>query len=78
MITLKGFDRNDVRLRDLDERFSVGGDGSPTGVAALSKEWIWSRSPGASLSVVSVVVSGRGLYTGLITRLEESYQGCCL
>jgi hypothetical protein len=76
MITLKGFDNNDTWLRDFDEGFSVGGYAWPTAVVALSKEWVCGRSPGASLSVVSVVFSGRGLYIGLITHLEESYRGC--
>jgi len=62
----------------------------PVPVAARSKAWVCVRSPveiGGSnpigckdvcLSVVSVVLSGRGLCDELITRPEESYRLCCM
>jgi hypothetical protein len=56
-------------------------------VAALCKAWVCGRSLGllvrippghGCLSLVSVVLSGRGLCDGLITRPEESYRLWCL
>ena len=60
----------------------------PVPVAARSKAKVCSRSPAeivgsipsghGCLSVVSVVLSGRGLCDELITRPEESYRQRCV
>jgi hypothetical protein len=61
----------------------------PVQVAARSKAWVCAACflgwrvgipPAACLSVsfVSVVLSGRGLCVGLITRPEESYRVVCM
>jgi len=56
----------------------------PIPVAARSKAWVYSRSlseivgsnPAGSMDVCvkCCVLSGRGLYDGLITRPEKSYR----
>ena len=48
--------------------------------AAVRLLGLWVRIPAGHgwLSFVSVVLSGRGLYDGLITRPEESYRLCCV
>ena len=56
---------------------------SPIPVAAPSREWVYGRSlagiagsnptGGINACYECYVLSGRGLCTGLITRLEESY-----
>ena len=53
-------------------------------VAAQSKAWFWCRSVRIALgarmpvSCECCVLSGRGLWNGLITRLEESYRVWCV
>ena len=49
------------------------------GSAAARQLVLRVRIPlGACMFVVSVVLSGRGLCDGLITRPEESYRLCCV
>jgi len=46
-------------------------------VAHLLRLWV-RIPPGAWMSVVRVVLAGRGLCDGLITRPEESYRLWCV
>jgi len=50
------------------------------GVAAAHLPALWVRIPQGTWrsAVVSVVLSGRGLCDGLITRPEESYRVLCI